>query len=105
VCGCLGVTGEVHVRVHALMTDVSMEPLKIAGGSLAATFDSVAFKLKPGATAGRDAIALDGPVATGKHAAANIWRLASLQSGLSGVNGLLGRALDTLSAHCGALAR
>lgn len=108
VCGCLGVTGEVHVRVHALMTDVSMEPLKIAGGSLEATFDSVAFRLKPGATegsAGRDEIAFEGLVAMGKNAAANIVIFAALRSGLPGVNGLLGRALDTLSGHCGALTR
>ncbi|MDD9808608.1 MAG: hypothetical protein OXU25_02090 [Thaumarchaeota archaeon] len=105
VCGCLGVTGEVHVRVHALMTDVSMEPLKIAGGSLEATFDSAAFRLKPGAMEGRDEIALDGLVATGKNAAANIVIFAALKSGLPGVNGMLGRALGTLSAHCGALAR
>lgn len=108
VCRCLNVTGEVHVRVNALVLDIPVEPLKIADGALAATFDATTLRLKPRSlegNAGKGEIAFNGLLAMDKNETANIVIFVALKSDLPGVNGILGRALDTLSVHCEALVK
>lgn len=104
---CLGNTGEVNVRVNAVVSDVAMDPLRIEGGSLTARFDSATFELEPPMGSGRDEdeIAFSGMTARTEDAMIMLAIFGERKSEMSVVPGILERAMGALSGYCEALAK
>lgn len=101
---CLGDTGEVHVRVNAMVDDVAMDPLRIKGGALAARFDSATFELeRPEGSAAEGEITFVGMTARTGDAKINLAIFGEGKSSMSSVPGILERAMGALSGYCGVL--
>lgn len=106
---CLGETGEVNVRVSAIIGDVAMDPPRIRGGALAARLGYATFGLgRPAGNAGGAAegeIAFVGIATMAMEATATLAIFGERKSAMPAAPGMLERALDTLSGHCEALAK
>jgi len=101
--------GDVHVRIHALVTNVAMEPVKIGGNPVPVALDTTTFGLARPAAAGEDGgkgeLTFSGLVARTEDATANLTIFGEARSGMPAVRGIMERALAALSAHCEAFAR
>lgn len=105
----LDAAGDIHIRIAALVTNVAMEPPKIAGGSLDATLDTATFNLSCPAASGQgmdvDAIEFGCVTTRAKDSAVNLTIFGERKSAVSAVREFLTHSLRALSAHCEALAR
>lgn len=103
---CLGDTGEVHVRISAMVEDVAMGPLRIEGGALAARFDSATFALEqPAGGTPEGEITFAGMTARTGDATIKLAIFGEARPETPAVPGVLERAMGAPSGHCGALAK